>query len=437
MADQKKPKPRRRSFGRVLVSLATILLIICALTGALALYARTVFEAQGPLAENRVFAVNRGMSTPEIARGLKQAGIISDDKVFLAVAYVTRSYRRMKAGEYLFQKNASMADVMALIVSGKELVYKVTVPEGWTTAQVIERVSAHANLIGGITEIPAEGTVLPETYVFRRGMTRDGIIRQMRDAQAKLFEEMWAKRAPGLPFETEQEALILASIVEKETAIPAERAQVAAVFVNRLRAGMRLQSDPTIIYGITRGKAKLDRPILKSDIETATPYNTYRIAGLPPGPIANPGRESIAAVLNPIDSRALYFVANGSGGHVFAETLEEHRKNVRKWRVVERSLAAEAEAAEAEATAVSAEVPASTGPQAPAAAEPPSMEEAAPAEIPDYGSSEVTAAVEQNAAPSEPPAQTPPAEAAGPRPGSFVVVSGRLVPIPAQRPRKN
>jgi peptidoglycan lytic transglycosylase G len=328
LADQKKPK--RRSLSRVLVSLATILLIVSALAGAAALYAKTIFDAPGPLAENRILEVSRGTRTPEIARNLKQAGIISDDKVFLAAAYVTGNYRRMKAGEYLFQKNASMADVMSLIISGKELVYKVTVPEGWTTAQVIDRVSAHESLVGEIGDLPPEGAILPETYIFRRGMTRDGLIRQMRSAQEKLFDEIWAGRAPGLPFKTKEEALILASIVEKETSVPAERPQVAAVFINRLRAGMRLQSDPTIIYGITQGKTKLERPILRSDIDAATPYNTYRIAGLPPTPIANPGRESIAAVLNPIDTKDLYFVADGSGGHVFAATLEEHRKNVRK-----------------------------------------------------------------------------------------------------------
>jgi peptidoglycan lytic transglycosylase G len=376
--------------------------------------------------------VSRGTRTPEIARNLKEAGIISDDKVFLAAAYITGSYRRMKAGEYLFQKNASMADVMSLIISGKELVYKVTVPEGWTTAQVIDRVSAHESLVGEIGDLPPEGAILPETYIFRRGMTRDGLIRQMRSAQEKLFDEIWAGRAPGLPFKTKEEALILASIVEKETSVPAERPQVAAVFINRLRAGMRLQSDPTIIYGITQGKTKLERPILRSDIDAATPYNTYRIAGLPPTPIANPGRESIAAVLNPIDTKDLYFVADGSGGHVFAATLEEHRKNVRKWRAVEKTFAAEADAA-ADAPEVSVAAP----PESPVVAEPPLTDEAAPAETAGYDTAEVTAAVRQPAARSQPPAQTQDTQVAGPRPGSLVIVSGRLVPIPAKRPQRN
>ncbi|MGH6874730.1 MAG: endolytic transglycosylase MltG, partial [Aestuariivirgaceae bacterium] len=356
-------------------------------------------------------------------------GIISDEKIFLAAAYVTGKYRQMKAGEYHFEKGASMESVMGLIVSGRELVFKLTVPEGWATAQVIERVAAHANLTGSITETPAEGTILPETYVFRRGMTRDALLQQMRAAQAKLVDDMWARRAEGLPFATKDEALTLASIVEKETAIPAERPQVAAVFINRLRAGMRLQSDPTIIYGITRGRTKLDRPILKSDIEEPTPYNTYRIAGLPPTPIANPGKESIAAVLNPIDSKDLYFVADGSGGHVFAATLDEHRRNVRKWRVVERTLAEEAEA---QSPAPAAD-PASLAVESPAPLEPPAMDEIAPAESPDYNEPEAGAQENALAGSSAPAAESSSAYV----PRSLVKVAGRLVPIPLRRPRKN
>jgi UPF0755 protein len=457
VADQRRPKPRRRSFARVLVSLATILLVMGGLAGAAIFYAKTAFERPGPLAQNRVFAVERGMSTPEIARGLKQAGVISDDKVFLAMAYVTGSHSRMRAGEYSIPERASMAQVMNLIVSGKELVYKVTVPEGWTTAQVIERVSAHENLEGEISSMPAEGAILPETYVFRRGMTRDRLIAQMEAARRELFDELWKKRDPHLPFDTKEEALILASIVEKETAIPAERPLIAAVFINRLRKNMRLQSDPTIIYGITGGRTKLDRAILKSDILAKTPYNTYRIPGLPPTPIANPGRESIAAVLNPADSKALYFVADGSGGHVFAETLEEHRKNVRKWRAVERSLAAdEAEAAETQTAtpqeaslepqpATQAPAPDPAAPQAVVAEppEPPSNDSAAPAETENLAIS-AGEAPSVDAKPAAPPSvpETKPAatrmeEAPGPKPGTLVIVSGRLVPIPAKRPARN
>jgi UPF0755 protein len=320
---------------------------------------------------------------------------------------------------------------MGLIVSGKELVFKLSVPEGWTTAQVIARVAAHESLTGDITQTPPEGAILPDTYVFRRGMTRDALLLEMRAAQAKILDEMWAKRAPDLPFTTKEEALTLASIVEKETAIAAERPQVAAVFINRLRAGMRLQSDPTIIYGITKGKSKLERPILKSDIQERTPYNTYRIAGLPPTPIDNPGKESIAAVLNPIDSKALYFVADGSGGHVFAETLDEHRKNVRKWRVVEKSLAEEDE----EPAATPRANPASLAVESPEALEPPAMDNMAPAETSDYDASPAGEQEKANTAAGSPaPAVEAPATPYVPR--RLVEVAGKRVPIPLKRPKK-
>jgi UPF0755 protein len=424
-----KKRPKRKSLGRVLVSLATFLMLLLALAGGAALYGRTAFEAPGPSPEPRIFAVERGMRTPDIARKLKRAGIISDEKIFLAAAYLTGKYRQMKAGEYQFEKNASMASVMGLIVSGKELVFKLSVPEGWTTAQVIERVAAHESLTGDITQTPPEGAILPDTYVFRRGMTRDSLLLEMRAAQAKILDEMWAKRAPNLPFTTKEEALTLASIVEKETAIAAERPQVAAVFINRLRAGMRLQSDPTIIYGITKGKSKLDRPILKSDIEEKTPYNTYRIAGLPPTPIDNPGKESIAAVLNPIDSKALYFVADGSGGHVFAETLDEHHKNVRKWRVVEKSLAEEVEAQPATSPAN----PASLAIESPEALEPPAMDEMAPVESSDYDAPPG----EQEKANTAAGSSAPVVEAPPPYvPRRLVEVAGKRVPIPLKRPKK-
>jgi peptidoglycan lytic transglycosylase G len=425
-----KKRPKRKSLGRVLVSLATYLLILLALAGGAALYGRTAFEAPGPSPEPRIFAIERGMRTPDIARELKRAGIISNEKIFLAAAYLTGKYRQMKAGEYQFEKHVSMASVMGLIVSGRELVFKLSVPEGWTTAQVIERVSTHESLTGDITQTPPEGAILPDTYVFRRGMTRDALLQQMRTAQGKLLDDMWAKRATDLPFTTKEEALTLASIVEKETAIAAERPQVAAVFINRLRAGMRLQSDPTIIYGITKGKTKLERPILKSDIEQTTPYNTYRIAGLPPTPIDNPGKESIAAVLNPIDSKALYFVADGSGGHVFAETLDEHHKNVRKWRVVEKTLAEEDE----EPSPTPAANPASLAVESPEALEPPAMDEMAPAESSDYDAPLASEQENENAAAgsSAPAGEAPPPYV----PRRLVEVAGKRVPIPLKRPKK-
>ncbi len=349
---------------------------------------------------------------------------------FLAAAYLTQNFKRMKAGEYQFARQTSMANVMDAIVSGREYLYKVTLPEGWTTAQLVERLNSRAELAGTISEDLPEGGLLPATYGFRRGAERQAVINAMREAQDKLLAELWSKRASDLPLETKEQALILASIVEKETGVPEERPRVAAVFLNRLKKQMRLQSDPTIVYGITLGKRKLDRPILQEDIETKSPYNTYQISGLPPTPIANPGRDAILAVLNPIDTGELYFVADGTGGHVFAKSLEEHNRNVQKWRTIERAESAEAQPADAadlasgsgDAVAVSAE----QTPQAPLASvestEPGTPEAAPIADSP----SDSLASAETSPGSANPDVL---------KPGSVVEVAGKLIPIPAPRPK--
>ena len=405
-----RKKQKRRPIMRVVRSLVTVVVICGVLGVAAGFYSRSVFESPGPLTENRTFTVERGMRTPAIAHALADAGIISDPNVFIAAAYATQAYKRMRAGEYLFEKNATMATVMSMIVLGKELIYKISVPEGWTSSQVIERVNAHQNLEGTLNILPLEGTLLPDTYVFRSGMTRDDIVRQMRAAQEKLVDDLWQHRVPGLPFKTKEEAITLASIVERETAVPEERPRIASVFINRLRNRMRLQSDPTIIYGISGGKSKLDRPITRSDLETKNPYNTYRIDGLPPTPIGNPGRDSIAAVLNPLETKDLYFVADGSGGHVFSSTLAEHSKNVGKWRVIEKDLKEKAEA----------------GGKAEASPEGSAVEALAEASE--------TAPPEGQVAVPEPAGDA--ASAAEPKPGAVLRVSGELIPIPMQSPRK-
>jgi UPF0755 protein len=294
------------------------------------------------LSEPTSVVIEHGQPTTEIGVALEREGVVSDHRLFVITSFLTRASRGdLKAGEYEFPAGASLAQVLSILRSGRSVVHKVTVPEGWTSAQVVERVNAHPALIGTVTEIPPEGSLLPDTYVFQRGVERDVLIARMRDAQAKLLDDLWEKRAPDLPIETKGDAVILASIVEKETAVAEERQQVAAVFINRLRRNMRLQSDPTIIYGITGGERQLDRPIRRSDISESTPYNTYRIDGLPPTPIANPGREAIAAVLQPGTTDHLYFVADGSGGHAFATTLNEHNANVRRWRATEQEAASE------------------------------------------------------------------------------------------------
>jgi UPF0755 protein len=272
-----------------------------------------------------------------------------------------------------------MAKVLQTMVEGRSVQYSVTIPEGLTSQQIVQRLKDSAVLTGDITTVPAEGTLLPETYKVTRGWTREQILQRMSAAHKRLVDEIWAKRAPDLPIKTQAEFVTLASIVEKETGKADERARVAGVFVNRLRKRMRLQSDPTIVYGLMGGKGPLGRPLLKVEMDEPNPYNTYQIDGLPPGPIANPGRASLEATAHPMKTNELYFVADGTGGHVFAETLDEHAKNVAHWRNIERQNAAQPASAPAPSPApepqpeiaqpVSPPVPAAA-PEAPKAAGP-------------------------------------------------------------------
>lgn len=330
----------KRGFGYWLKGFLTTLftagMILAVAAGGLLWYLTREFANPGPHSADKVVMVRTGMGLTTIGRHLERAGVISDYRIFLAGVTLNKANGRLKAGEYRFKARASMEDVMQLLVSGKSIRHKFTVPEGLTSEQVYNRLNANKVLVGSLDEIPMEGSLLPETYLFQRGLTRKQLVQRMQAAQKKLLDKLWHSRAPQLPFTTRAEAITLASIVEKETGQAAERPRVAGVFVNRLRKSMKLQSDPTIIYGIVGGKGKLGRPIRKSEIDKKTPYNTYQIPGLPPGPIANPGTAAIAAVLNPMATSELYFVADGTGGHVFADTLKQHQKNVAKWRKISR-----------------------------------------------------------------------------------------------------
>ncbi|MGI9386101.1 MAG: endolytic transglycosylase MltG [Methyloligellaceae bacterium] len=312
------------------------------------------FDEPGPLAHSTVVVIPRGESTSAIAARLEQEGIISDRRIFMAsIRYFQfRSSKKLKAGikagEYEIRNQASMRDVLDALIDGRVVPHKVSIPEGLTSAQIVARLQNAPILTGEISAVPPEGSLLPDTYLITRGSSRQDLLARMQSAQKKFIKKLWPTRAPNLPFKTVEEALVLASIVEKETGRSDERRQIAGVFVNRLRRNIRLQSDPTIIYGITAGKGPLRRPILRSEINKVTPYNTYQIDGLPPTPIANPGRASIEAVLSPESTPNLYFVADGSGGHVFAKSLKEHNKNVAKWRVVEREIRARQKAARKE-----------------------------------------------------------------------------------------
>jgi UPF0755 protein len=315
-----------------------LVLLASASAGVLGWYVYTQFREPGPAARegaSSVFMLEKGMGLAQTSQGLERDWLVRDGLVFRLGVMWEGKTSALKAGEYEIPSAASPKEIMDIFVSGKSIVHKLTVAEGLTTAVALDLVRRDPVLVGDVTLNPAEGALLPETYLFQRGTTRDQIVTQMMHAHTKIIDELWDKRQQGLPFETKNEAVTLASIVEKETGVPQERPHVAAVFINRLRKGMRLQSDPTIIYGLTKG-VPLGRGIRQSELERATPYNTYVITGLPPTPIANPGRASIEAVLNPMATEDLYFVANGTGGHAFAATETEHNANVVRWRQIER-----------------------------------------------------------------------------------------------------
>ncbi|MGV8929665.1 MAG: endolytic transglycosylase MltG [Brevundimonas sp.] len=317
-----------------LAATATLsLFIIVALVAAW-----SVFYAPGPQAhegESTVVALPSGAGVSAIAVTLKAAGVIRSTDMFKAAATLTGADRKLRAGEYEVPSRASLRSVIVLLVEGRVVRHFVTLPEGWSSAQAIDILDRQPILTGTVEGTPDEGTLWPETYEVSRGESRAAVVARMRIAHDQNLARLWAARSPNTVVRSPEEAVILASIVEKETGLAAERPRVAAVFSNRLRAGMRLESDPTIVYGITRGRP-LGRGIRRSELDRQTPWNTYQIDGLPPTPIANPGREAIAAVLNPPSSDELFFVADGSGGHAFARTYPEHLANVARWREIER-----------------------------------------------------------------------------------------------------
>jgi len=329
-----------RRLVRALFGAVTTLVVV----GMVAILgAAWVYQGPGPAAkagDKTTVILRKGASLPEIAASLERGGVIRSSSIFMTAAKVTGAARTLKAGEYEFGSRASMAQVLDAVRHGRIVRHWITVPEGLTSDMVMD-ILTKSDVLTGSAATPPEGAILPETYEVQRGEDRAAVLQRMMDDRDKLLNQLWANRVQGLPFQTKDEAVTLASIVEKETGLASERPRVAAVFVNRLRTGMRLGSDPTIIYGISRGRP-LGRGIRLSELQRPTPYNTYLIAGLPPTPIANPGRAALAAVLNPAKTDDLYFVADGTGGHVFASTLEQHNANVAKWRQIERDRAADA-----------------------------------------------------------------------------------------------
>ena len=289
---------------------------------------------KGPSEQNVTVIVPEGATLRAAAEALEQAGAVRSGSRFTLLARLFGDDTAIKAGEYRIPAQLSQADILAMMQGGKTLQRFVTIPEGLPSVLVQERLMAAPHLTGEV-DVPAEGSVLPDSYSYDRGDTRQAVLDRMQKAMETYLAKAWAARKPGIAVATPHEALILASIVEKETGKPEERRTVAAVYSNRLKRGMPLQADPTVIYPVTRGRP-LGRRILRSELQNRNDYNTYAMAGLPAGPIANPGRESIAAVLNPAPSNALYFVADGTGGHIFADTLEQHNANVQKWYALRR-----------------------------------------------------------------------------------------------------
>lgn len=397
VSEPELPRYRRpvllRLFGKWLMWLIVLVLVFGGGLG----WSWLNFTAPGPLTANKVVQLPKTLDRGQIAVALQDQGVITDARIFSGAAALDElRHARLKPGEYEFPAGASMADVLSMLTAGRFLTYKITIPEGWTSQMVVNRLMEHEEMDGTVAKVPDEGTLLPETYVITRGYPRDKLLGEMALAQTKLLDQEWPRLAPDSPMKSKQDLVTLASIVEKETGLPEERPKVAAVFVNRLNAKMRLQSDPTIIYGLVGGKGKLDHPLTRDELDQPNPYNTYQIDGLPPGPIANPGKAAIEAVLNPAKNSFLYFVANGTGGHAFATTLDEHNANVKKWR------------------AINGETDATTPAPAPAA-------------TPATAKPLVTPAA------AAPDASAPKAD---PIPGTTVLINGKKVPIPVLKKPK-
>lgn len=408
-----------RTFVHFVSGLLSLILVVGLIGMGAVWLGYTQFMAPGPLTSDKVVVVKGGMA--DVAEQLAREGVIDSQMLFMAGLQATGRAAQIKAGEYLFRQNASLNDVANTLVEGKAILHAVTIPEGLTVQQIVERLMENDILTGEVANLPKEGTLLPDTYKFTRGMTRQQLVDRMAQEQQKVLREVWQRRGADLPIKNPQDLVVLASIVEKETGKADERTRVAGVFVNRLNRNMKLQSDPTIVYGLVGGKGTLGRGIRRDEITQETPYNTYVIVGLPPGPIANPGRAALEAVANPSRTRELYFVADGTGGHVFAETLDQHNKNVQRWRQIEGERRDAAPAPDAPAQKTEADQPAPAAPAAPPAApsaaagkngkkEPPPKPGAkgnAPAQAPNAAPPAAPAAAAPPAAPAPAAARSP------------------------------
>lgn len=317
-----------------LLALAVVLVLACA--GGAYVWWQNAIEKPGPSTQPTRVIVERGSGVLQIAWQLKREGVIEHPRLFQLLAEWRDHTKSLKAGEYLFPSGVSLEAALNRIVQGDTEVHFVTFAEGLTTHAMLQLLASEDGLVGDVPANIAEGSLLPSTYDYQFGTKRGDIVERMQQAMQSAVARAWAARKPDLPLKNEHELVTLASIVEKETGLSGERAEVAGVFINRLRRGMKLQSDPTTIYAVTSGEAPLGRGLRRSELANPHPYNTYHITGLPPGPIANPGEAALMATAQPAETDALYFVADGSGGHAFSRTLAEHNRNVARWRAIER-----------------------------------------------------------------------------------------------------
>jgi UPF0755 protein len=339
-----QPKNIIKAFFGFLGSLISILfsfsyhiIIIATILGvSAAFFSMSYMKVPGPLREHRRIVIASGTSVITISQQLAQNEVIKFPEVFAVIIKVLKYGKSLQAGEYEFSPHIAPIEIFKKMESGDVVIRKITLPEGLYTSQILELISADPAQSGDIPENIAQGELLPETYEYQYGDLRANMLKRMQEARRKVLSELWDRRQEGLPLASQNEALVLASIIEKETALPDERRRIAAVFINRLRKNMRLQTDPTVIYAVTGGKYVLNRPLSHHDLEIESLYNTYKNQGLPPTPICNPGRASIEAALNPINTDELYFVASGNGGHVFSSNIKQHNANVAKLRKLEQ-----------------------------------------------------------------------------------------------------
>ena len=314
----------------------TIFFLIGLVGGGVLVWGFAQYIKPGPTVTKNIVVIPEGSNVDSIAEILKSEGVIYDSMIFRLGVRLSRVDKKLQAGEFAFPHGVSAKGVAEVLIRGETVIRRLTIAEGMTSFQVFDQLVA-TNGLEETFDVPLEGSILPETYYFSYGDMRSDLVKRMVQAMDDSLNQLWQKRASGLPFKEPEEALILASIVEKETGLKEERARIAGVFINRLKKGMRLQSDPTVVYGLNKGDGPLGRQLLRSDLKKKTPYNTYTINGLPPGPICNPGLAAIRAVLHPQKTDELYFVADGKGGHVFTTSLKEHNRNAAKWRKIRDS----------------------------------------------------------------------------------------------------